>query len=103
METHFRSFTSWVEDVPIALNGLLVLVRRERLLGYADVRKCSRFRESARSPDAWHPKVSSGAVRQLRDAAIVRDGQVKLRRFKNDVSEVKAGYECGNQQRHPRG
>ena len=57
-----RSFTSWVEDVPIALNGLLVLVRRERLLGYADVHKCSRFRESARSPDAWHPKVSSGAV-----------------------------------------
>jgi translation initiation factor IF-2 len=35
-------------------------------------------------------------VRVLRDNVVIFDGQIdSLRRFKDDVSEVKAGYECG--------
>ena len=67
-------------------------------------RRCarsSRCRSSAPSPAAWSPKARitrSGdtQARLLRDNVVVYEGKIgSLRRFKDDVSEVKTGFECG--------
>jgi translation initiation factor IF-2 len=52
-------------------------------------------------PAAWSPKGASPAsgdsqARLVRDNVVVYEGKIgSLRRFKDDVSEVKAGFECG--------
>jgi translation initiation factor IF-2 len=52
-------------------------------------------------PDAWSPKAASRArgesqARLLRDNVVIFEGKIgSLRRFKDDVSEVKSGFECG--------
>ena len=67
-------------------------------------RRCarpSRCRRSARSPAAWCRTAASrrsgdAQARLLRDNVVVWEGKLaSLRRFKDDVSEVKAGFECG--------
>ena len=61
--------------------------------------RCSASRRSARSPAARCSKAWSSAARKirvLRDNVVVHDGELdSLKRFKDDVREVKAGFECG--------
>ena len=62
---------------------------------------CSRFRRSASLPAAWSPTAASpGRATRKRGCSAttssVHEGKISsLRRFKDDVSEVKAGFECG--------
>ena len=62
-------------------------------------RRSSRSPRSARSPAATCSTASCGAarkVRLLRDNVVIHDGELdSLKRFKDDVREVKAGFECG--------
>jgi translation initiation factor IF-2 len=89
-----------IEDVESALKGMLKPVYEEVQLGTAEVReifKSSKFGTIAGC------LVRSGTIRRNTKARLVRDGAVvadnlsidSLRRFKDDATEVKEGFECG--------
>ena len=88
-----------IEDVEKALKGLLEPTRREVVQGRAEVRTV--FPAGKRGNIAGcmvaDGRIARGlAVRVIRGGEIVQEGQVaSLRRFKEDVNEVSAGYECG--------
>jgi translation initiation factor IF-2 len=88
-----------VEDVRLALEGLLRPEEREVLMGTAEVRETFKVPKAGTVAGCY---VVSGiiqrnlSVRLLRDYVQVYDGSIgSLRRFKEDVREVKDGYECG--------
>ena len=90
------------DEMKKAMTGLLDPTFKE--VRHRRRRRCatsSRCRSSARSPAAWSPKAASPAparrqARLLRDNVVVYEGKIgSLRRFKDDVSEVKTGFECG--------
>lgn len=88
-----------LNDVKDAMVGMLEPVYEERVLGRAEVRQTfhvPRFGTVAGSY-VLDGRVERGArVRLLRDQVVVYDGKIaSLRRFKDDVKEVKAGFECG--------
>ena len=88
-----------VDDMKAAINGLLSPEVREQIVGIAEVREV--FRSPAFGEIAGCI-VSSGQVRKanpirvLRDNVVIYEGELEsLRRFKDDVNEVKSGVECG--------
>jgi translation initiation factor IF-2 len=88
-----------IDDVRAAMAGLLPPIRREQEVGQAEVR--DTFVVPRRGTVAGC-MVKSGKIerksllRVVRDAVQVFEGKVgSLRRFKDDVSEVKDGFECG--------
>ena len=95
----YRIIYEAVADVRAALEGLLRPEEREVILGEAQVR------ETFKVPKAGVIAGCSvrcgvinrqGRVRVVRDGTEVYDGLIgSLRRFKDDVKEVKEGYECG--------
>jgi translation initiation factor IF-2 len=88
-----------LEDVRAALSNLLAPARQERVLGHAEVRQVFSVTGAGKVAGCMVTEglVRRGAgVRLIRDAVVVHDGRIMtLRRFKDDVGEVKAGYECG--------
>ncbi|HOV84727.1 MAG TPA: translation initiation factor IF-2 [Syntrophobacteraceae bacterium] len=88
-----------LNDIKDAMVGMLEPVYQEHVLGRAEVRQTfhvPRFGTIAGSY-MLDGRVERGArVRLLRDQVVVYDGKISsLRRFKDDVKEVKAGFECG--------
>ncbi|APZ44705.1 translation initiation factor IF-2 [Acidihalobacter ferrooxydans] len=88
-----------IDDVKQALTGLLSPEMREQIVGLAEVRDVFR---SSRLGAVAGCLVVEGAVRRgnpirvLRDNVVVFEGELEsLRRFKDDVNEVKVGTECG--------
>ena len=88
-----------IDDVKAAINGLLSPEIREQIVGVAEVKEV--FRSPAFGEIAGCI-VSSGLVRKsnpirvLRDNVVIYEGELEsLRRFKDDVNEVKSGVECG--------
>lgn len=88
-----------IDDVKAAINGLLSPEVREQIIGVAEVKEV--FRSPAFGEIAGC-LVSSGLVRKsnpirvLRDNIVIYEGELEsLRRFKDDVNEVKSGIECG--------
>ena len=95
----YRVIYDAIDDVKAALSGMLKPEERQRILGEAEVRQTFRVPRLGVVAGCY---VTSGAiprnarVRLVRDGVIVYEGRVgSLRRFKDDVSEVKAGFECG--------
>ncbi|UCC66004.1 MAG: translation initiation factor IF-2 [Deltaproteobacteria bacterium] len=88
-----------IDDVDKAMKGLLGPVKEEVSLGRAEVRevfRVSRVGVVAGSYVNEGKLVRGAAVRLLRDGEVVYEGSVtSLKRFKDDVKEVQAGYECG--------
>ncbi len=88
-----------IDDVRAALEGMLEPTFRERVLGQAEVRQT--FSISGVGVVAGclvtEGKLTRGAqARLIRDHVVVYAGKIRsLRRFKEDVREVAAGYECG--------
>ena len=86
-------------DVHAALEGLLTPVYTEKLLGSAEVRQVftiPRVGVVAGSVVTAGKILRTAQARLLRDRVTVYQGRVgSLRRFKDDVREVLAGYECG--------
>ena len=89
-----------IEDVKKALEGLLEPTLKEKTLGRAEVRQIfpiSRVGTVAGCYvlDGYMSRTSDG-TRIIRDNIVVYDGKISsLKRFKEDVKEVQAGYECG--------
>jgi translation initiation factor IF-2 len=88
-----------VRDIQQALRGLLAPVKKEVVLGHAEVRETFNVPKIGKIAGSFMTdgKVIRGSkVRVLRDNIVIYDGQVgSLRRFKDDAKEVVSGYECG--------
>ncbi|MBT8225958.1 MAG: translation initiation factor IF-2, partial [Dactylosporangium sp.] len=89
-----------IEEIETALKGLLKPVYEEVDLGAAEIREVFR---SSRFGNIAGCLIRSGVIRRnakarlLRDGAVVADNLsiVGLRRFKDDLTEVREGFECG--------
>jgi len=88
-----------IDDVKAAVSGLLAPEIREQILGLAEVREIFR---SPKFGNVAGCIISDGYVRRtkpirvLRDNVVIYEGELEsLRRFKDDVNEVRAGTECG--------
>ncbi len=88
-----------IDDVKKAISGLLSPVIKEEIIGLAEVRDV--FRSSKLGAIAGCMVVEGtvkrhNPIRVLRDNVVIYEGELEsLRRFKDDVNEVKAGTECG--------
>jgi translation initiation factor IF-2 len=95
----YRIIYEAVNDVRAALEGLLRPEHREVILGEAEVRetfKVSRVGVIAGCSVRSGVINRQGRVRVIRDGVEVYDGTIgSLRRFKEDVREVREGFECG--------
>ncbi|MEP7344239.1 MAG: translation initiation factor IF-2, partial [Gemmatimonadaceae bacterium] len=95
----YRVIYDAVNDVRAALEGLLRPEEREVIVGEAEVRevfKVSRVGTIAGCHVRSGTIARQGRVRVVRDGSEVYDGTIaSLRRFKDDVREVKEGYDCG--------
>ncbi len=89
-----------IEEIEAALKGMLKPEYEEQVLGQAEIREIFR---SSRTGNIAGCMVTSGVIRRnakvrlLRDGAVVQDNVdlASLRREKDDVSEVREGFECG--------
>lgn len=88
-----------IDDIKAALSGLLSPELREEFIGYAEIREVFNITKAGKVAGCM---VTDGVikrgckVRLLRDNVVVHEGTLKtLKRFKDEVKEVKAGFECG--------
>ncbi|MCT1616907.1 translation initiation factor IF-2 [Kocuria marina] len=89
-----------IDDVESALKGMLKPEYEEVELGTAEIREVFRSSKWGNIAGAY---ITKGVVRRNGKARLVRDGNVvqdnltidSLRRFKDDATEVREGYECG--------
>jgi translation initiation factor IF-2 len=88
-----------VNDLKQAMVGMLEPTLKETVLGQAEVRKIFRVPKVGTVGGCYLVEgraTRAAEVRLLRDNVVVYTGKVgSLRRFKDDVSEVKQGFECG--------
>ena len=88
-----------IEDMELAMKGLLAPEYREVLLGHAEVRNVFKITGAGTIAGCYvtDGKVQRNAqVRLLRDNVVVHEGKLSsLRHLKDDVREMAAGYECG--------
>jgi translation initiation factor IF-2 len=95
----YRVIYDAIDDIKAALSGMLKPEQRERHLGTAEVRAMFRVPKLGVIAGCYVTQgtiTRDGRVRLVRDSVVVYDGKVaSLRRFKDDVREVAAGYECG--------
>ncbi len=88
-----------VDDVKLALAGLLSPEIKESVLGLVDIRNVFKISKVGAVAGCFvlEGLVKRGAsVRLLRDNVVIFTGELdSLKRFKDDVREVKAGFECG--------
>ncbi len=88
-----------IDDIKALLSGMLAPTVRERFLGNAQILQVFTMSKSGKVAGC---KISEGVVRRgakvrlLRDNVVVHEGSLKtLKRFKDEVREVKEGFECG--------
>lgn len=88
-----------IDDVNAALNGMLAPVYEEKVIGHAEVRQLFK---SGKIGNIAGSMVLDGVIEKGCTVRITRDGEkifegalASLKRFKDDVKEVKAGYDCG--------
>jgi len=95
----YRIIYEAIEDIELAVRGMLAPEKREQVLGEAEVREVFRV---PRIGVVSGCMVTSGVVRRDVRVRIIREGIVigedsmsSLRRFKDDAREVSQGFECG--------
>jgi translation initiation factor IF-2 len=88
-----------IDDAKAMLSGMLAPTLKERFLGYAEIRQVFNITKVGKVAGAFVTEgvVKRGAkVRLLRDNIVIHEGTLKtLKRFKDEVKEVKENYECG--------
>jgi translation initiation factor IF-2 len=97
---YYTVIYSAIDDIEAALKGLLKPEFEEAALGTAEVREVFR---SSKFGNIAGCVVRTGVIRRNAKARLVRDGVVvaeslaieSLRRFKDDATEVREGFECG--------
>ena len=95
----YRVIYNAIEDIEAAIKGMLDPVYREKVIGHVEVRQIYKASGVGTIAGCY---VLDGTITKDAQSRIVRDGIViyegelaSLKRFKDDVKEVKAGYECG--------
>ncbi|MFI6825872.1 translation initiation factor IF-2 [Kribbella sp. NPDC050241] len=89
-----------IDDIEAALKGMLKPIYEEAVLGQAEIREIFRSSKVGNIAGCW---VTSGLIRRNAKVRLIRDGAVvvdntelsSLKRFKDDASEVREGFECG--------
>jgi len=88
-----------VDDIKSILSGMLEPVKKEEITGHAEIRQVFKITGVGKVAGSF---VLDGEISRNNNARLIRDGVViysgelkTLKRFKDDVKEVKAGYECG--------
>ncbi|HSH90703.1 MAG TPA: translation initiation factor IF-2 [Ramlibacter sp.] len=88
-----------VDELKVAMSGMLTPDKREEVIGTAEIRQVFKVSKIGSIAGCM---VTSGVVRRsarlrlLRDNVVVFTGELEsLKRFKDDVREVKEGFECG--------
>jgi translation initiation factor IF-2 len=88
-----------VDEVKAALSGMLSPDKKENIMGLVEIREVFRISRVGAVAGCYvlDGTIKRGAgVRLLRDEVVVFTGELdSLKRFKDDVREVKAGFECG--------
>lgn len=88
-----------IEDVKKALSGMLGSDLREQIVGVAEVREVFRSPKIGAIAGCMVVEgtvLRNRPIRVLRDDVVIFEGELEsLRRFKDDVSEVRSGMECG--------
>ncbi|NOZ25210.1 MAG: translation initiation factor IF-2 [Nitrospirae bacterium] len=89
-----------IEDVKKALEGLLAPTLKEKVIGRAEVREVFTISHIGTVAGCYVLEGSmqraSDGIRVIRDNIVIYEGKIaSLKRFKEDVKEVQAGYECG--------
>lgn len=88
-----------IDDIKLAINGMLTPILREEYIGNAEIRQVFDVSKHGKIAGCYVTKgiIKRGAgVRLLRDNIVIHEGKLKtLRRFKDDVKEVKENFECG--------
>src|SRR5699024_2720349 len=88
-----------IEEVEDAMKGMLEPVYEEETIGQVEVRqiyKASKIGTIAGGMVTSGKITRDAKVRLVRDGVVIYDGELgSLKRFKDDVKEVKQGYECG--------
>jgi translation initiation factor IF-2 len=95
----YRVIYDVLDDVTLALKGLLEPEYKEKVLGRVEVRNTFRHSKLGTIAGCYvlEGKITNRALgRLLRDGVIIYEGRLSsLKRFKDDVKEVNSGYECG--------
>jgi translation initiation factor IF-2 len=96
---YYNIISDAVDEVKAALSGLLAPEQREQVLGLVEIRQIFRVPKVGTVAGCM---VLDGVVKRTASARLLRDNVViwtgeldSLKRFKDDVKEVKAGFECG--------
>ncbi|NTV10474.1 MAG: translation initiation factor IF-2, partial [Zoogloea sp.] len=88
-----------VDDVKSALSGMLAPEKREEIIGMVEVRQVFHISKIGTIAGCMVKEgvvKRSAGVRVLRNHVVIHQGELEsLKRFKDDVKEVKEGYECG--------
>ncbi len=88
-----------IDDIKKSLSGLLAPEEKEEILGRVEIRQTFKVAKIGTIAGCYvtYGKITRNAkVRILRNGVIIHEGTISsLKRFKEDVSEVQQGYECG--------
>lgn len=95
----YRVIYNAIEDIEKAMKGMLAPTYEEKVLGHVEVRETFKVSSVGTIAGAYvtdGKATRNAGVRLLRDDKIIYEGKLgSLKRFKDDVKEVNAGYECG--------
>lgn len=95
----YRVIYDAIEDIEKAMKGMLAPTFREAVTGHVEIRTTFKVSGIGTIGGGYvqDGKIQrSSQVRVVRDGIVIHEGELgSLRRFKDDVKEVAAGYECG--------
>lgn len=95
----YRVIYDAIEDIEKAMKGMLAPTFREAVTGHVEIRTTFKVSGIGTIGGAYvqDGKIQRGSkVRVVRDGIVIHEGELgSLKRFKDDVKEVAAGYECG--------
>ncbi len=96
---HYSIIYNVVDDVKAAMEGLLAPSLVEKVMGKAEVRQVFRISKAGNVAGCMVTEglvKRAGSIRIVRDNAVLWQGKMSsLKRFKDDVREVKEGFDCG--------
>lgn len=96
---YYRIIYDLIDDIKAIMSGMLDPIIREQYIGTVEIRQIFNITKIGKIAGSYVTRgiIKKGAgVRLLRDNIVIHEGKLKtLKRFKDEVKEVKEGYECG--------
>jgi len=96
---YYSIIYSLVDDIKAAMSGMLSPLIKEEYLGMAEIKQVFNLTKFGKVAGCY---ITDGMAKRncqarlLRDGVVVHEGKIKaLKRFKDDLKEVKSGFECG--------